>query len=849
MNKLMFIIALSWTSFILASNYYVDKNANGNNNGTSWLNAWQSFSAINWNSIQPGDIVYISGGTDSTIYYEQLTVGKSGTAANPITIIAGKYSPSPSGHKGRVIIDGSATRSQSIYVQNINYVTIKGFECRNATKGIHVEDNASYIIIDSMYIYNFRGQAGIMLNGANLYTIDNVTIRNCRIESYRLFAGQTDGIYIQRAQRTKIYNNYIHQRNQDPSAHTDALQAYLANGFVIYNNFFINDSVYSPEGGGTPMILGSQGTNPVIIYNNFLYMGGIWDPGGSQNSSLWLRWYNQNPMPPTWVINNTIVVNGPRCRTAIQEYNGVMINNILAMYSTSSGMANLEENLSTPIPVDSIRNNIFYRSWSSAGFSGSFTGNGNTVSGPSWTTWVNLLGGTGMNTNPQLINNVGYEPDQGALVPDLKSNSPAIGAGENIKPYLTYFQNTYNIILPETDIYGNPRDIYNPSIGAYEYAGNDTTFPLFIYLTDGKNLVSVPGINSEGMGINTWWAYRDMSANVFSYSNGNGYQSVTTTTPGVGYWMKQSLSRTYNTGDEWPATGILRVAHAPLNGSSGWNLIGGYELNINVANIRTNPLGLQSGPIYKYTGGYYAVTTMNPGYGYWIKLTGAGQIILPEIVSEEKEPKEWFLEDWGKIILTDATGKTYTLYTVKEEVDLSQYELPPLPLDGMFDVRFSSGRIAENLEGAEKTIEMSGINYPVRVKVVNMNITLKDEYGKVVNASLINGEEMTISDNSVNRLKIVSSQILNPIEYSLEQNYPNPFNPNTRIKFTIPEESDVNLSVYNILGELVSTIVDEKMNAGYYEYNFDAMQYSSGVYFYRIKAGSFVETRKMILLR
>jgi len=846
MNKLMFIIALSWTSFILASNYYVDKNANGNNNGTSWLNAWQSFSAIIWNSIQPGDKVYISGGTDSTIYYEQLSVGKSGTAANPITIIAGKYSPSPSGHKGRVIIDGGGTRSQSIYVQNINYITLKGFECRFATKGIHVEDNASYIIIDSMYIYNFRGQAGIMLNGANLYTIDNVTIRNCRIESYRLFAGQTDGIYIQRAQRNFIYNNYIHQRNQDPSAHTDALQAYLSNGFVIYNNFFINDSVYSPEGGGTPMILGSQGTNPVIIYNNFLYMGGIWDPSGSQNSSLWLRWYNQNPMPPTWVINNTIVVNGPRCRTTIQEYNGVMINNILAMYSNSSGMANLEESLPTAIPVDSIRNNIFYRSWSSAGFSGSFTGNGHTLDSPNWSTWVNTLGGTGMNSNPYLFSNIGYEPDQGVLVPDLKSNSPAIGAGENIESYLNYFQSEYNIILPETDIYGTPRDINNPSIGACEYSASDTTFPLVVSVLDGWNLLSVPGINPDGMGINIWWEFREPNSNVFRFSN--GYETVATTEPGVGYMMKQSLSRTYNTGDEWPAGGILKVAHYPLNGVSGWNLIGGYELSINVANITTNPPGLVSGPVYKFTGGYQTATTMKPGYGYWIKLNGAGQIILPEIVSEEQESKEWFPEKWGKIIFTDASGTTNTLYAVKGVVDLSQYELPPTPPKGMFDIRFSSGRIAENLDD-EKTIEMSGINYPVRVKVENMNITLKDEYGKELNAALINGEEVTISDNSVNRLKIVSSEILNPVEYSLEQNYPNPFNPTTRIKFTIPQESNVNLSVYNILGELISTIVNENMQAGYYEYNFDAAHYSSGIYFYRIKAGPFVETRKMILLR
>jgi len=126
-------------------------------------------------------------------------------------------------------------------------------------------------------------------------------------------------------------------------------------------------------------------------------------------------------------------------------------------------------------------------------------------------------------------------------------------------------------------------------------------------------------------------------------------------------------------------------------------------LSVAAANITTNPPGLLSGPIYRYSGeGYYAAATINPGFGYWINLTGAGQIIFPETLAKGEELKEWFPEDWGKIILTDATETTYTLYAVNGEVDLSQYELPPSPLEGMFDVRFSTGRIAENLTDAEK---------------------------------------------------------------------------------------------------------------------------------------------------
>ena len=88
-----------------------------------------------------------------------------------------------------------------------------------------------------------------------------------------------------------------------------------------------------------------------------------------------------------------------------------------------------------------------------------------------------------------------------------------------------------------------------------------------------------------------------------------------------------------------------------------------------------------------------------------------------------------------------------------------------------------------------------------------------------------------------------------PVSYELYQNYPNPFNPSTTIKFATPKESNVNLSIYNVLGELVSTLVNEQKRPGYYEYKFDASNLASGVYLYRIKAGNFIETKKMVLLR
>ena len=84
---------------------------------------------------------------------------------------------------------------------------------------------------------------------------------------------------------------------------------------------------------------------------------------------------------------------------------------------------------------------------------------------------------------------------------------------------------------------------------------------------------------------------------------------------------------------------------------------------------------------------------------------------------------------------------------------------------------------------------------------------------------------------------------------SLDQNYPNPFNPTTEIRFDLPQEGHVTLEVFNLLGQMVATLIDEKRDAGEHSVSWNAGNVSSGVYFYRLKVGEFVETKKMMLLK
>jgi hypothetical protein len=88
-----------------------------------------------------------------------------------------------------------------------------------------------------------------------------------------------------------------------------------------------------------------------------------------------------------------------------------------------------------------------------------------------------------------------------------------------------------------------------------------------------------------------------------------------------------------------------------------------------------------------------------------------------------------------------------------------------------------------------------------------------------------------------------------PTEFSLAQNYPNPFNPSTKLSYNIAQSGLVTLKIFDLLGNEIATLVNEIKPVGTYELNWNATNHPSGVYFYKLQAGSFVQTRKMILLK
>jgi len=105
------------------------------------------------------------------------------------------------------------------------------------------------------------------------------------------------------------------------------------------------------------------------------------------------------------------------------------------------------------------------------------------------------------------------------------------------------------------------------------------------------------------------------------------------------------------------------------------------------------------------------------------------------------------------------------------------------------------------------------------------------------------------NDGQFEYSKTIEVDLGAPKKFELSQNYPNPFNPTTTIRFSLPEASTVKLTIYNILGQEIKTLLNEFKESGIHTINFNASELNSGIYIYKLEAGNFVQTRKMTLVK
>jgi hypothetical protein len=183
---------------------------------------------------------------------------------------------------------------------------------------------------------------------------------------------------------------------------------------------------------------------------------------------------------------------------------------------------------------------------------------------------------------------------------------------------------------------------------------------------------------------------------------------------------------------------------------------------------------------------------------------------------------------WGAYPNTSLNINSYKVY---KKYGSSNWEL-----DTIVDVNtFYSvdNSVSLSMPGGQAGVD---VKYKISANYYNNNET---EYSNLVIAN-VQGQEIE------KRFIPIISELNN---YFLLQNYPNPFNPETKISYSIKEEGLVTLKVYDVLGKEVATLVNENKPAGNYEVDFNASQLPSGIYIYKLQAGSFIEAKKMLLTK
>ncbi len=374
-------------------------------------------------------------------------------------------------------------------------------------------------------------------------------------------------------------------------------------------------------------------------------------------------------------------------------------------------------------------------------------------------------------------------------------------------------------------------------------------YPASVVVNEGSrwNLISLP-LNRADRAVTSIFPTAT-GGTTYQYT-GNLYQAEDTLEPGKGYWMK------------FPSTVNQSVQGAPMPSftimvNAGWNLVGSVDHTIPAPSG-----GVIVSNFYGYGNGYYPATSLDPGKGYWVKTNASGMINLNSTASPKTRAVDF--ETFNNFTVRDGLGRAQTLYfaeNLDKRMSLDRYEMPPVLPSGYFDLRFASNRILEtyrsNLQAAvEYPIAISSAEYPLTVswdikdsKEKQFMLGVVQDGKTVSDIRMSNKGTAEIPNATASLVLKVSSEAELPKEFSLSQNYPNPFNPATSIRYALPKAVHVTLKVFDILGREVKTLVNEDQEAGYRTVNFDASSFVSGVYFYKIEAETFIDVKKMVVVK
>jgi len=326
------------------------------------------------------------------------------------------------------------------------------------------------------------------------------------------------------------------------------------------------------------------------------------------------------------------------------------------------------------------------------------------------------------------------------------------------------------------------------------------------------------------------------------------------------------------TGFEWKFKATpLDSANNPIPAQAQYRIdsfatVANYQGRIaNIVNTKTGPLStIQFQP---YLDSLFYNTEGADGYEYFSIRNIEGFLVSLDSmgIAPNFNFLDFFtsLQDWYSLYrFASAVNSEYTLLQIDTTITVGTTNV-------QFTFKYSSTRMQD------ETIQTVLGNFDCKKFLLQWNVTAYSFFDLLtlndtiwiapdnwIVQDIIPGQYVDISILPVDPFSImgletkltdevVSVKNEEPVlqSFILEQNYPNPFNPSTTIRYSIPTSEFVTLKVYDVLGNEIATLVNEEKPIGSFEVNFNAVELSSGIYFYKLQVGSFIETKKMILLK
>jgi hypothetical protein len=408
------------------------------------------------------------------------------------------------------------------------------------------------------------------------------------------------------------------------------------------------------------------------------------------------------------------------------------------------------------------------------------------------------------------------------------------------------------------------RVIFSQSGTIIPPTGNDFLSTLDNAVEDLESLLVVPHLKDwdmVGLPVNVSDASQSsvfpgsVEGTLFSF--GETYESESEFIPGEGYWIN------------FPHSGHTALDGAELSSliislNAGWNIISGISEETYIADIFDPGQIVVPGSLYGFNGTYVNASTLAPGKGYWINAFTSGNITIIPGGDSEKIRSVYIDHSREANVLHINDSKLYFGVSIPES-ELVYYQLPPTPPAGAFDVRFdTNSKIMKDYGQIEILNDKEYLTISAE-----FNISQEKRWDWVVISP--EGKEYILSEyGSISLSGQITDIILKkirrlPTQYTLSQNYPNPFNPRTTLNYEIPEQGDVRLTVYDLLGKEIWNFNQSNLSVGYHSVQWngidnDGSPLASGCYLYQLKVSStsafgskpeqlFVQTRKMVLLK